>query len=91
MIFEELATPAGSEIETMLQVGYGLVNDGLTNQKGVPKKWSHLALLLYWGDTHLPGFFGLLTPIMRLLAQKAVRQGVGRQLRARYCRIEIGR
>lgn len=84
--FSAMITPASSNFETMLQVSYGLANDGLVNRQGMPARLEHMALNFMWGDTNLPGIFSIITPIMRWIARRAVRRGVDQELIARYCR-----
>src|SRR6185295_14064717 len=49
--------PGQPEFEKVLAIGYGLAKDGLTDSKGIPKKFSHLALLLTMSEMKLPGIF----------------------------------
>ena len=72
--------------EKTLKVGYGLAADGLTFSDGTPKNPYHMALLLDWAEIRVPGLFALIDPLMRLLARRARRKGIDRQLEARYCR-----
>jgi len=87
VVFEGLVTPASANFETMLQVAYGLANDGLTDRRGIPKSLEHLALTFMWGDTNLPGVFSVIAPAMRWLARRAMRRGVDKALIARYCHL----
>ena len=45
-----------------------------------------MALLLEWSEVRVPGLFTVLEPLMRLLAKRARRKGIGRKLEARYGR-----
>ena len=78
--------PGSSGFEKALRVAYGLASDGLSNSKGLPKNPYHTALLFDWGEGRLPGIFAFLEPLFRLLARRARRKGIDRQLEARYCR-----
>ena len=78
--------PGSSGFEKALRVAYGLASDGLSNSKGLPKNLYHTALLFEWGQGRLPGVFALLGPLFGLLARRARRKGIDRQLEARYCR-----
>ena len=78
--------PGSSGFEKALRVAYGLASDGLSNSKGLPKNLLHTALLFEWGEGRLPGLFGVLEPAFRLLAKRARRKGIDRELEARYCR-----
>lgn len=43
----------GSQFEESMRIGYGLIGDGKTNKKGIPKNIFHLAILLKMQDTNL--------------------------------------
>jgi hypothetical protein len=77
--------PGNSGFERTLQISYGLANDGLVNQQGLPKSIVHLAILADMSDSVVPGFFARILPIMRLIARHARRTGVERELIERYC------
>jgi quercetin dioxygenase-like cupin family protein len=72
--------------ERGLQIAYGLACDGLMRQDGTPKNIVHLALLIDLTNTGIPGFFGSIAPIMRIIAKHARRKGLEQQLIDRYCR-----
>ncbi|MBB6098085.1 mannose-6-phosphate isomerase-like protein (cupin superfamily) [Deinobacterium chartae] len=76
--------PGHAGFERGLIVAYGLANDGLTTQGGVPRNPLHLAVLCEIGEAGLPGPMGLLQPLLNLLAARARRLGVDRELIARY-------
>ena len=78
--------PGQPGFEKTLNVGYGLARDGLTRSDGTPKNLYHMALLLEWSEIRVPGFFNVIEPLMRLLARRARRKGIDRELEARYCR-----
>ncbi len=78
--------PGSSGFEKALRVAYGLASDGLSNSKGLPKNLYHTALLFEWGEGRLPGIFVLLEPLFGLLAKRARRKGIDRELEARYVR-----
>jgi mannose-6-phosphate isomerase-like protein (cupin superfamily) len=78
--------PGSSGFEKALRVAYGLASDGLSNSKGLPKNLYHTALLFEWGEGRLPGVFAILEPLFRLLAKRARRKGIDRELEARYVR-----
>ncbi|MGN6617328.1 MAG: cupin domain-containing protein [Ilyomonas sp.] len=54
-----------------LCIMYGLADDGQTNNKGVPKKLDHLAVLTEHSDTRLTGFLSLIEPFLLRRAKKA--------------------
>ncbi len=78
--------PGSSGFEKALRVAYGLASDGLSNSKGLPKNLYHTALLFEWGEGRMPGLFGVLEPVFRLLAKRARRTRIDKELEARYCR-----
>ena len=78
--------PGSSGFEKALRVAYGLASDGLSNSKGLPKNLYHTALLFEWGEGRMPGLLGALEPVFRLLAKRARRKGIDRELEARYVR-----
>jgi mannose-6-phosphate isomerase-like protein (cupin superfamily) len=45
----------GSQFEESMRIGYGLIEDGKVNKKGIPKNIFHLAMLLKMQDTNLAG------------------------------------
>lgn len=87
VIFNVLLQPGSVGFETTLQVAYGLARDGRTNKKGIPKSLYHMALIIQWSDTNIPGIFTLIEPAMRWLARRAVKKGIDKALVAEYCRI----
>ncbi len=77
--------PGHTGFERGLQIFYGLARDGLTTKKGPPKNIVHTALLVELTDTNAPGLFSMIAPLFRLLAKRARRTGVERELVSRYC------
>jgi mannose-6-phosphate isomerase-like protein (cupin superfamily) len=78
--------PGHAGFEKAVKVTYGLASDGRVRADGTPKNLYHLALLLEWSDVRLPGVFTVAEPLFRLLAKRAHRKGIDRELEARYCR-----
>ncbi len=74
--------PGSAGFEKALKVGYGLASDG-RNPFYHPY---YLAVLLGWSDMRLPGLFTVAEPLLRLLARRARRKGIDRELEVRYCR-----
>lgn len=68
-----------------LCIGYGLADDGLTNDKGIPKKFDHLAVLMEHADSRFTGFLALIEPVLLRRARKARKKGVMEELLNRYC------
>jgi quercetin dioxygenase-like cupin family protein len=78
--------PGHGGFEKALKVAYGLAGDALASANGAPKNLYHLALAFEWGEGRLPGVFTIVEPLFRLLAKRARRKGIDRELEARYCR-----
>ena len=78
--------PGNTGFERSLQIAYGLARDGLSNRKGVPKSLVHTALLIELSDTNVPGFISFIAPLLRVIAKRARRKGIERELVERYCR-----
>jgi quercetin dioxygenase-like cupin family protein len=78
-------TPGQPGFEKVLKIGYGLAKDGLTSKKGVPKKFSHFALLIVMSAVRVPGIFSLLMPAFRWSANRAIENGEAEELIQRYC------
>jgi len=77
--------PGQQGFEQTLMIGYGLAKDGLINKKGIPKRFSHLALLITLSDTRMPGMWKFLNPLFRWSARWAIRNGELQKLIDRYC------
>jgi len=67
-----------------IAIAYGLAKDGLTDNQGKPKKFSHLALVMDMTDTKPTGLIGMLFPLFKFLANRARRNGTERVLLERY-------
>ena len=78
--------PGSSGFEMALMAGYGLASDGLVRADGVPRNLYHLAVLLECSDIRVPGLITVAEPVLRILAKRARRKGLDRELEARYCR-----
>jgi len=78
-------TPGNTGFEEGLRIAYGLARDGETTKKGIPKKLSHLAILLLHTNTNIYGIYTLLVPFFKWVYKRAVRKGVLKDLQKRYC------
>jgi len=76
--------PGHEDFVKGIAIGYGLATDGKTNNKGIPKSLTHLALLMVLTDTRPVGLFGKLYPFLKWLADKARRNGKERELLNKY-------
>lgn len=83
--FRVIHKPGHVGMENMLRIMYGLATDGLTNKSGIPKNILTIALLGEMGDSRVTGPLSLLNPILSLLAKRARKKGLDKQLLQRYC------
>lgn len=83
--FRVVLKPGHEGFENSLRIIYGLAEDGLTDKKGIPKKLQHIAIISCMADMNLPGFFTLISPLLKRIAGKAKDSGVEQQLIDRYC------
>jgi quercetin dioxygenase-like cupin family protein len=67
-----------------IAIGYGLAADNLTSKTGIPKSLKHLAIMVCLMDTKPTGFLGLLFPIFKILANKALKDGTQQLLLEKY-------
>jgi mannose-6-phosphate isomerase-like protein (cupin superfamily) len=77
--------PGHAGFENCLKIGYGLASDGLTNKKGIPRTFSHLATILSMSDTNLPGILTMLTSFLKWRAALAKKKGIEQKLIETYC------
>jgi mannose-6-phosphate isomerase-like protein (cupin superfamily) len=77
--------PGHVGMENFIKIIYSLAADGLTNDKGVPKNFAHLAVILVMSDTNGTGFLTLLAPIVRMVAARAKKNGTEKWLLDKYC------
>ena len=77
--------PGHTGMENFIKIFYGLASDGLTDKKGKPKKFSHLAVALTISDSNAPGWMSLLSPIIRSVARRAKKDGTEKWLLDTYC------
>jgi len=83
--FRTIISPGHIGFEYSLRIAYGLANDGLTNNRSIPKSFLHLAVLMKMGDSNLTGILTLLKPFVNFLNKKAIRKGIDQILIDRYC------
>ena len=83
--FRNEVHPGHEGFENALRILYGLAADGLYGTKGVPQSLTRLAVCGIMSDMRLPGLLSLATPLLRLLAARARKQGTEQQLLDRYC------
>ncbi|MHA7209634.1 cupin domain-containing protein [Arthrobacter sp. MDT1-65] len=76
--------PADPPFEKWLAVLQNMASDGMTHPDGRPKNLSHGALIIVDSDVHLVGRDRMMMPVFRLLASRARRKGIDRQLEERY-------
>ena len=83
--FQVKISPAENRFIDSLCIGYGLADDGLTNDKGIPKKFDHLAVLMEHSDSRFTGFLKLIEPFILRRSRRAREKGVLKELMERYC------
>jgi quercetin dioxygenase-like cupin family protein len=84
--FQVELAPGHRGFEQALQIVYGLAEDGLTNDKGIPKNLVHTAVLMEMGETRVVGPLRALVPLLKLLARVGRRRGADAALIERYVR-----
>ena len=77
--------PGHTGMENFIKIIYSLASDGLTDKKGVPKNFAHLASILVMSDTNGSGFLTLLAPVIHLVAKRARKNGTEKWLLDKYC------
>lgn len=86
--FRVTISPAGG-FEDTLRIAYGLAADGRVDKKGIPLKFSHLAVLLDIGETYLPFMpYWFQHRLFRYLGKRARRKGVMKELEPYFKRTE---
>ncbi|TLM88923.1 cupin domain-containing protein [Hymenobacter jeollabukensis] len=84
--FRVVIRPGSPGFEHTLQIMYGLAADGQLTRGGRPRKLWQLGLIVELSDINLPGLPGLLQPLLRHAARRAMHDGrYERELRQRYC------
>jgi quercetin dioxygenase-like cupin family protein len=76
--------PGHSGFEKAIKAAYGLASDGHACADGTPRNLYHMGVLLEWSDMRLPGVFTVAEPLFRLLAKRARRKGIDKELEAKY-------
>ena len=77
--------PGHTGMENFIKIIYSLAQDGLTDKKGKPKSFAHLATILVMSDSNAPGILSLLTPIIRAVAKRSQQNGTEKWLLDKYC------
>lgn len=77
--------PGHVGMENFIKIIYSLAQDGLTDKKGEPNNFAHLASILVMSDTNAPGMMSLLSPVIRMVARKAKKNGTEKWLLDKYC------
>jgi len=83
--FDITIKPGHPGMENFIKILYGLSADGLSDNKGKPKNFAHLAVVLVNSDSNAPGWMSLLSPIIRLVAKRAKKNGTEKWLLDTYC------
>ena len=83
--FRATLVPAHEGFEKSLAIIYGLASDGLTNKKGTPKSFRHLAVIATLSGTNLPGFFTMIEWIFEIVAKSKKSKKILEELITKYC------
>ncbi|MCW3089434.1 MAG: cupin protein [Ferruginibacter sp.] len=83
--FHVKISPAENKFLESLCIGYRLADDGLTNNKDIPKRFDHLAVLPEHSDSRFTGFPGLIELLLLSRARKERKRGVVKGLIEPYC------
>jgi quercetin dioxygenase-like cupin family protein len=84
LTFRVKITPA-SHFEESMRIGYGLIEDGKVNKKGLPKKKMHTAVILEMQDTRIVSIPSIVQKlILNRLARKAKKNGTYEELVKKY-------
>ena len=78
-------TPGHTGMENFIKIMYGLAADGLSDKNGKPKNFAHLAVALNLSDSNASGLMALLSPIIRIVAKRAKKNGTEKWLLDTYC------
>ena len=78
--------PGHTGFENSLGILYGLAGDGLTNNKSIPKRLKHAAIIVCMSDMNVPGLLTLLYPLLKRMANKAKANGEEQKLIDKYCK-----
>jgi quercetin dioxygenase-like cupin family protein len=78
--------PGHVGMENFIKIIYSLAQDGLTDKKGKPNSFAHLATILVMSDSNAPGMLSLLSPVIRMVAKRAHKNGTEKWLLDKYCR-----
>ena len=84
--FNVLIEPGNRGFEQSLQILYGLAMDGLTDEKAIPKKLAHTAVIMSLGDMNATGLLSLLTPVLTWIAKRERAKGAEQALIRKYCK-----
>jgi len=84
--FHITLVPGHTGMENFIKIFYGLAADGLTDNKGKPKNFAHLAVALTISDSNAPGMMSFLSPVIRSVAKRAKKNGTEQWLLDRYCK-----
>jgi quercetin dioxygenase-like cupin family protein len=77
--------PGHTGMENFIKIFYGLASDGLTDKKGKPKNFAHLAVAVTMSDSNASGWMSLLSPIIHRVAKRAKKNGTEKWLLDKYC------
>ena len=83
--FRATIIPGHEGFEKSLAIIYGLASDGLSNKKGIPKSFRHLAIIATMSGTNLPGLFTMIEWIFGIVATSKKSRKIQEELITKYC------
>ncbi|WP_228547533.1 hypothetical protein [Filobacillus milosensis] len=83
--FRVKITPA-HRFEDSMRILYGLMRDGKSDDKGIPKDKVHLALALEMQDSRMVELPFFLRYLMKRLVKKGKKKGIDQELIEKYAR-----
>ena len=84
--FNVKVRPGHTGFENSLGILYGLAADELTNNKAIPKRLKHTAIIVCMSDMNVPGLLTPLFPLLKRMADKAKASGEEQKLIEKYCK-----
>jgi quercetin dioxygenase-like cupin family protein len=81
--FKVTLSPGHAGFEKAIAINYGLASDGETNEKSMPRKFSHLSILVTKSGTIPAGFWKFLMPVFRWVAGREKETEL--ELEKKYC------
>ncbi|WP_341840470.1 cupin domain-containing protein [Chitinophaga caseinilytica] len=85
VLFTTIVEPGSTGFENALRILYGLAEDGITDNKGMPRNPLILAAISDMSDMHPAGAAMLFLPVFKLLGLISRISGTEKRLLSKYC------